>query len=230
MIYYVFKINNELGIFMKILLIEDDIELSTSIETFFKLNKHEVHIFTDGNDTFNHLENMVHEYDLYIFDLNIPNLDALELIKFIRKTQIEIPIIIMTALLEIEVLQKAFNYGCTEYINKPFDIKELDIRIKKIFTSSSQIIESNGFFYNKISKNLTYDNQAIELRKKEKLLIDILFKNIGNIVHTDTIIDYVWEREIRETYPIRQLVSTIRQKLPVNIIKTEIGIGYKIEN
>ncbi len=214
---------------MKILLIEDDIRLSTSIETFFKLKNHEIHIFNDGLEFFNHLENSEHSYDLYIFDLNISGLDGLELIKHIRKTQLEIPIIIMTALLEMEILQQAFAYGCTEYINKPFDLKELDIRINKIFHNVTQLIETNDFIYDKSTMLLRYGNQIIELRKKEKLLLNILFKNIGYVVSSETISDYVWEGEIKETYPLRQLVNTVRQKLPKNIIKTEVGIGYKID-
>lgn len=215
---------------MRILLVENDIELSTSIETFFEVRKHEISIFYDGLESFNHLENNDNLYDLYIFELNLTNIDALELIKFIRKTQIEVPIIIITASLEIEILQKAFDYGCTEYINKPFDLKELDIRINKVFHNITRTIESNDFLYDKNSMVLKYNDQLIELRKKEKLFIDILFKNIGYIVSSDSITDYVWEGEIKENYPVRQLVNTIRQKLPENIIKTEVGIGYKIEN
>lgn len=215
---------------MKILLVENDIELSTSIEKFFRLKNHEVHIFDDGLESFNHLESVEHNYDLFIFDLNIPNIDGLELIKFIRKTQLEIPIIVMTALLEMEMLQKAFDYGCTEYINKPFNIKELDIRINKIFHNATRIIESKNYSYDKSTMSLKYDKHEIELRKKEKLFMDILFKNIGYIVTSESITDYVWEGEIREAYPIRQLVNTIRAKLPENIIKTEVGLGYKIEH
>lgn len=215
---------------MRIFLVENDIELSKSIETFFQLNKHEVSVFYDGLESFNHLENIDYRYDLYIFDINIANIDALEFIKFIRKTQIEVPIIIITASLEIEILQKAFDYGCTEYINKPFNLKELDIRINKIFHNITRVIESNDFIYDKSSMDLKYNDKLIELRKKEKLFVDILFKNIGYIVSSDSITDYVWEGEIKETYPVRQLVNTIRQKLPENIIKTEVGIGYKIEN
>ena len=215
---------------MKILLVENDIELSTTIKTFFELRKHEINIFYDGLESFNHLENTNNSYDLYIFELNITNIDTLELIKFIRKTQIDVPIIVITASLEIEVLQKAFDYGCTEYINKPFNLRELDIRINKIFHNITKTIESKDFLYDKSSMDLKYNDQSIELRKKEKLFIDILFKNIGYIVSSDSITDYVWEGEIKETYPVRQLVNTIRQKLPENIIKTEVGIGYKIEN
>ena len=215
---------------MRILLIEEDISLSVTIEAFFQQRKHEINIFYDGLESFNHLECTNIIYDLYIFDLNISNIDSLELIKFIRKTQIEVPIIITTASFEMETLQKAFGYGCTEYIRKPFNIKELDIRINKIFHNVTRTIVSNDFIYDKRTMDLKYNDQIIELRKKEKLFIDILFKNIGYIVSTDSISDYVWQGEIKETYPIRQLVNTIRQKLPENIIKTEIGIGYKIEN
>lgn len=216
---------------MKILLIEDDIELSTSIKTFFQIKGHDVEYFFDGLEALNHLENNNNIYDLYLVDVNIPNINGLELLKFIRKTNIDIPIIIITASLEIQTLQTAFDYGCTEYIKKPFNLKELDIRIDKIFYTKTTVIKfDDNLFYDKDSMELKYKEESIELRKKEKLFIDILFKNMGYIVSTDNITDYVWEGEIKENYPIRQMVNTIRKKLPLDIIKTEVGIGYKIEN
>ncbi len=216
---------------MKILLIEDDIELSTSIKTFFQIKGHDVEYFYDGLDALNHLESNNNIYDLYLVDVNIPNINGLELLKFIRKTNIDIPIIIITASLEIQTLQTAFDYGCTEYIKKPFNLKELDIRIDRIFYKKTTVIKfDDNLLYDKDSMELKYNEESIELRKKEKLFIDILFKNMGYIVSTDNITDYVWEGEIKESYPIRQMVNTIRKKLPLDIIKTEVGIGYKIEN
>lgn len=216
---------------MKILLIEDDIELSTSIKTFFQIKGHDVEYFYDGLEALNHLENNNNIYDLYLVDVNIPNINGLELLKFIRKTNIDIPIIIITASLEIQTLQTAFDYGCTEYIKKPFNLKELDIRIDRIFYTKTTIIKfDDNLLYDKSCMELKYKQESIELRKKEKLFIDILFKNMGYIVSTDNITDYVWEGEIKENYPIRQMVNTIRKKLPLDIIKTEVGIGYKIES
>ena len=215
---------------MRVLLVEDDIELASSIKTFFKFKEFDVDLFYDGEDAFNHLESNKIDYDLYIIDVNIPNINGLELLKFIRKIKLDTPIIIITASLEIETLQEAFDYGCSEYIKKPFNLKELDIRIKKIFHQKTNIIKFNTqWIYDKDSMDLKYNDEPIELRKKEKLLVDILFKNIGYIVSNDNITDYVWEGEVREQYPVRQMVNTIRKKLPVDIIKTEVGVGYKIE-
>lgn len=216
---------------MKIILVEDDIELATSIERFFKIKGHNIDTFYDGFDVIDHLEETSLDYDLYLLDINVPNVDGLEILKFIRKTKIDIPVIIITASLEIETLQTAFNYGCTEYIKKPFNLLELEIRLDRIFYTRTDIVKiEDDFFYDKSSMELKYKNESIELRKKEKLFIDILFKNIGFIVSTNSITDYVWKDEIREKYPVRQIVNTIRQKLPYDIIKTEVGIGYKIEN
>ena len=216
---------------MKILLIEDDIELATSIERFFEIKGHNINTFYDGLDVINHIDETSLNYDLYLLDVNVPNVNGLEILKFIRRTQIDIPVIIITASLEIETLQKAFDYNCNEYIKKPFNLLELEIRLDRIFYAKTDIVKiEDDFFYDKSSMELKYKDESIELRKKEKLFLDILFKNIGFIVSSDSITDYVWEGEIKEKYPLRQMVNTIRQKLPYDIIKTEIGIGYKIEN
>lgn len=216
---------------MNILLVEDDVELSKSIQIFLKMQNYNVDHFSNGLDAFNHLEENSIDYDLYLIDINIPNINGLELLQFIKKTKIDIPIVIITASLEVEDLQDAFRYGCSEYMKKPFNLKELEIRMNRILFNKIDILKlDEDFIYDKRSMDLKYKKSSIEFRKKEKLIIDVLLKNIGYIVSNEKIIDYVWSGEEKESYPIRQTINTIRKKLPIDIIKTEIGVGYKIES
>jgi len=87
---------------------------------------------------------------------------------------------------------------------------------------------SDTFVYQKDKNVFLFNDEIIQLRKKEKRFLEILMKNINKTVNKDVITDYVWEYEIKESYTLRQLVNGIRKKLPIDIIKTDIGVGYSL--
>ena len=88
---------------------------------------------------------------------------------------------------------------------------------------------SDNFYYDEQNKSFSFEEKIIELRFKEQRLIEILLQNMDKVVPTDIIYDYVWEGEVREIYPLRQLLTDIRKKLPMDIITTKIKQGYIIE-
>jgi DNA-binding response OmpR family regulator len=141
------------------------------------------------------------------------------------------PIIIITASLEIENFIKAFEYGCSEYIKKPFHIKELEVRVNKLLNNNISTIQfDDDLYYNFNTKSFFYKENEIELRNKEKRLVEVLLQNINKIVPVEIIYDYVWEGEEKDSFPLRQLLADVRKKLPYDIIKTKIKQGYIIEN
>jgi len=214
---------------MRVLLVEDDIQLNTTITSYLETKPFEVTSIEDGEEAIDLIDKNI--FDLYLIDINIPSISGLELLKYIRKTNIHVPIIIITASLEINNLTQAYDNGCNEYLKKPFHLKELEVRINNLINKNLPSIKfSDNFYYCESSQSFIVDNVSIELRKKEQRFLNILIDNIGITVSTERIIDYVWENEIKDKYPMRQLVNCIRKKLPMDIIKTEIGIGYKIEN
>jgi DNA-binding response OmpR family regulator len=212
----------------KILYAEDDTQLSEIVSKFLISKGYNVEAVYDGDTAFDKIEK--NKYDLFIFDINMPNLSGIDLVKLLRQKDYSTPIIMVTASTEIDYFVEAFDNGCSEYIKKPFHIKELDIRINKLLDINSSDIEiTEGLIFNTKTFDLTYNNEYIQLRKKLKRLLAILVLNIGKTVTTDMVEEFVWEGEIKETYPIRQLLKDLRKALPVDIIKTEVGIGYKIE-
>ncbi|NQY94384.1 MAG: response regulator transcription factor [Campylobacteraceae bacterium] len=214
---------------MKVLLVEDDTQLNTTISSYLETIPFEVLSVEDGEDAIDIIDKNI--IDLYLIDINIPSISGLDLLKYIRQTNIHVPIIIITASLEINNLTDAFDNGCNEYLKKPFHLKELEVRINKLINVNLSSIQfSDNFYYCQNKKSFIVDDVIIELRKKEDRFLGILMDNIGKTVDTQRIIDYVWENEIKDKYPIRQLLNGIRKKLPVDIIKTQIGVGYKIEN
>lgn len=218
---------------MKILLIEDDIQLNTTISNFLKLRKNEILSLDDGEDAINNIDK--ENFDLYIIDINIPKINGLEIIKYIRQKDTQTPIIIITASMELHNIKSAFENGCNEYIKKPFYLEELEIRINNVLIKK---LNTNTII--KISDNIEYDTEFEELkvcgeikrlRKKEKRLLNILLENINKTVQTEYITNYVWENEIKELYPLRQLVNDLRKHFNngEKFIFTDKGIGYRFE-
>jgi len=212
---------------MRVLVIEDDELFSTEIKELLQMKKLEVHCVSDGEEAIVHIDSR--KFDFYIIDIFVPNINGLELLKFIRQVDIISPIIIMTGSTEINNLVLAFEYGCNEYLKKPFDFKELEIRMNKLIEKDLDYVRfSDTFLYLKSSKRFLYKGEVLTFRKKEKRFLELLIFNLNKTVSSEVITDYVWENDIRENYSLRQLVNGIRNKLPMNIIQTDIGLGYSI--
>ena len=214
---------------MKVLIIEDDAQLNIAISEFFKIKEFDTVSVKDGLSAINQIDNG--NFDLYIIDINIPRINGLDLLKHIRKTDLDTPIIIITASLEIENFSTAFDNGCSEYIKKPFHLKELDIRINNLLALNKPetISLRDELIYDLSTEEFLYKNKPIRLRYKEKRFCTLMIKNINSVVSNEMVYDYVWEGEIKETYPLRQLLVELRKKLPSDIIQTKIREGYIIE-
>lgn len=214
---------------MRVLIIEDDVQLSIAINEFFKIKSFETVSVKNGLQAIKYIDD--HYFDLYVIDINIPHINGLDLLHYIRKTNIVTPVIIITASLEIENLSTAFKNGCDEYIKKPFHLKELDIRINRLLSldkpTTIQVIDE--LYYNFDAEEFLYKNQPIKLRWKKKRFCALLMKNANSIVSNERIYDYVWEGEVKESYPLRQLLGELRKILPFNIIQTKVREGYMIE-
>lgn len=218
---------------MKILLIEDDSILNETITDYLNLKGNEVINVEDGMDAIKVIDKS--NFDLYIIDINIPHINGLEIVKYIRTKDIETPIIMITASMELESVKSAYQNGCDEYIKKPFYLEELNIRISKLIGKSQN---KNNLI--KISDSISYDSEYEELnvngvvkrlRKKEKRLLEFFLKNINKTLTTEKIENYVWENEIKDSYPLRQLINDLRKHFDngENFIFANRGIGYKFE-
>ena len=209
---------------LKALLVEDDIQLNTTISDYLSSTFDVVSLY-DGQKAIGSVDES--DFDLYIIDINIPNIDGLEVVKYIRQKDINFPIIMITASLELENFKTAFENGCNEYIKKPFFLEELEIRINNLLQNRQNIINiADNIQYDLEYEELKIDDKIISLRKKERRLLNILLQNINKIVKTDIICNYVWENEIKESYPLRQLINDVRKKFNINYIFAKSGVGY----
>jgi DNA-binding response OmpR family regulator len=218
---------------MKILLTEDDSILNETIADYLTLKGNEVINLEDGIDAINIIDKS--NFDLYIIDINIPHVNGLEIVKYIRNKDINTPIIMITASMELDSFTLAYKNGCDDYIKKPFYLEELNIRIAKLNGKSQN---KNSLI--KICDTVTYDLEYEELsvngvikrlRKKEKRLLNLFLNNINKTLTTEKIENYVWENEIKDSYPLRQLINDLRKHFDSgeNFIFANRGIGYKFE-
>jgi DNA-binding response OmpR family regulator len=217
---------------MKVLLIEDDVQLSLSISMYIRKKGFDITSVTDGLESINYIDN--NKFDLYIVDINLPSLNGLDIVSYIRKTDFTTPVIIITASLEINHLTTAYENGCNEYIKKPFHLKEFEIRMHNLLDidkkkNAQKVNFTDDFYYDESLKSFFYNNNQIELRPKEKRFCELLIANKNSIVSNNTIYDYVWENEQKDNYPLRQLLNAIRKRLPVDIFKTKRNEGYIVE-
>ena len=211
-----------------VLLLEDDTALNTALTEFFTLKSFQIISAHCGIEAIEEIEKQ--KFDLFVIDINVPDINGLEILRQIRRTDLDTPVVIITASLEIENFSTAFEYGCNEYIKKPFHFKELDIRIQQLLSlpKIEQIQVHKHLFYNLSLQTFIYKNKPLDLSYKEKRFCSLLMKYKNTYVGTEQIHEYVWEGKIKENYPLRQLITVLRKKLPYEMIETKIKTGYRI--
>ncbi|WP_226898698.1 response regulator transcription factor [Poseidonibacter ostreae] len=207
------------------MLIEDDYLLSRAIESY--LNKYDISSFLDGRSALNSLDNM---YDVFIIDIDIPEINGIELLTEIKYRYKDSYTIMISATTEIDTIEEAYTIGCNDYMKKPFNVKELKLKLENLNKKfSNEISLSTDLKLIKNLSKLVYkENKNIDLTLNELNLLNLLIKNRGKIVNYQTIINSIWEYE-NESNQVRQLVNRLKRKMPEDIIKNRRNQGYIIK-
>lgn len=216
---------------MKILLLEDEYSLRISIKEFLEDIGHSVDSFMDGLDAYNAIFDK--HYDLLLLDVNVPSLSGFQLLENLKCDNMKVPTIFLTSMTDISNLKKGYEKGCCDYIRKPFDLEELELRIgqayKSCYADDSNCIDL-GFDtkYDMNKGKLTLHGEEVILRKAEKDILELLIKHKNMVVSIITIQDEVWGDYV-EPATIRVQMKNLRQKIPEGIIQNRRGLGYIIE-
>jgi len=209
---------------MKILLLEDNERLNKSIVKRLELKGYKVDSFIDGDDA---LHNAFDGYDCFILDINVPSIDGINILKEIREHDKTIPILIISSSIDLDTIKNAYDYGCNDYLKKPFFIDELEVKIEKLCQLDNDLVILNDGFTYDIEKRELYKEDLVKLTKKETLLLHQLITHKNKILSYDHILNYVWEGDIATTDSIRTLVMRLRKKIPQNSLETIVDFGYK---
>lgn len=217
---------------MKILLLEDESILRNTIMEFLEDMQHQVVGFADGLSAKEML--LSNSFDLLILDINVPKLNGFELLEAVREAGIYTPVIYISALVDIEEITRGFTLGCSDYLKKPFHLRELAIRIDNVarlqsLQSVNHTLLSRDYSYHAEKKTLYFQGIPQEITKRQQQIIDLLASNIGLVVDFDMFREYVWENGIIDNASIRAEINRLKKALKEDVIKNIRGLGYKIE-
>ena len=199
---------------MKILLLEDDVALNKSIYDALIYSGYSVDTFFDGNNVIDNLSSI---YDLYIMDINVPNISGLELLNLIHNQNNQSKIIMISANTDIDIIKNAYNLGCIDYLKKPFHLEELRIKIDMLFSNTNSLLEELKL---KPDSNLS---------KKEKRFLTLLLNNKNSVTTYQMIDEFVYEDKTMSMDALRALVRRLRTKLEEDIIKNISDVGYSVK-
>lgn len=223
---------------MKILIVEDDKEIQELISYFLIKEGYEVDRASDGLEGLKLLREKKH--DLVVLDLMLPNLDGKNFAKIVKDISSEYgePVIIMlTAKTEIEDVLEGLEIGADDYMKKPFDPRELVLRVKKFLKSKNREVKVEKYKFKNIEidenrHTVTFNGEEIEFSKKEYDLLLLLVQNKDLVITRDKILDRVWNSNYYTgDRTVDVYISKLRDKIPelAECIKTVKGVGYKLE-
>lgn len=223
---------------MKILLVEDTIQLNKALSTLLRRNSYLVDSAFDGEEALEYLRQ--YQYDVVVLDIMLPKIDGLEVLQRARKAGIQTPIIMLTAKSTVEDKVTGLNLGADDYLPKPFHSEELLARIGALGrrkVQNYQKEEEIAFGDLKVDpkKNLLLCSESkADLSKKEMDILLLLIKGNGNLVSQETIAKDAWESESYSTSEnVWVYISYLRKKLEAVASKVSIKSiryqGYYLE-
>ncbi|WP_428026706.1 response regulator transcription factor [Arcobacter sp.] len=216
----------------RILLLEDDITLNETIVEYLQESNFDVLSFYDGEDAYEKIYE--EKFDLLLLDVNVPSLNGFEILKNLRIDNINTPVIFITSLNSMDSFEKGFNLGCDDYIRKPFELKELLIRIESIL--------KRGYFHNKDTKvniidniyfdassNLLFkDDEQVKLNNKETKLLKLFLQNKEQMLSHEIIYENVWDYgEESSDDSLRTYIKNLRKILGKERIISVKKLGYR---
>ncbi len=218
---------------MKILLLEDDYSYRTSIKEYLLSLGFEVKDFENGQKAFDSIMNEY--YSLLLLDVRVPGLSGYEIIKMVRENEIDVPIILVTALTDIEDLSTGYEIGCNDYIRKPFILKELKYRINQTInkfhfnTNKNKIKLPENFIFDLEKYELLQNGEVVPLTHIERKIIIYLIKKSGAFSTTTDMINRIWYNDFISDADLRMHIKRIRDKSSKTLIINARGLEYKIE-
>lgn len=217
---------------MKILYLEDDINLSQTIKEFLSDEGFDVTCVYDGEEALQEIYSS--NFDVLLLDVNVPHINGFKLLKELRAAKITTPAIFITSLNGIDDLSMGYHSGADDYIKKPFELKELLLRINALLrreykTQESIIQIAQNIEFNIHSDELKKDDKTVTLKNKESLLLKLLLKHKNECVGFDEIYQNVWNFDEEHSYmSLRTYIKELRKRLGKERIQSIKKLGYKL--
>ena len=224
------------GIYMRLLLAEDEKALSKALTAILERNHYSVDAVYDGEEALAYLQSDT--YDAVILDIMMPKKDGIEVLKELRKAQNNIPVLLLTAKAEIDDKVLGLDVGANDYLTKPFHTRELLARIRamtRVNTSQmNSLMQMGNITLNQATLELSSNYGSVRLANKEFQMMEMLMSNPHNLIPTERFMEKIWGYDSEaELNVVWVYISYLRKKLlalHANIqIKATRNAGYSLE-
>ncbi|MDF2541354.1 MAG: two component transcriptional regulator, winged helix family [Herbinix sp.] len=221
---------------MRILLAEDEKELSNALVAILKHNNYSVDAVYDGADALDY--GLSENYDVILLDIMMPKLDGLSVLEKLREKGIHTPVLMLTAKSEIEDRIRGLDKGADDYLSKPFAMGELLARVRAMTRRKSEfmpnLIEISNIKLNKETYELSSETTSVRLGNKEFQMLEMLMNNPKRLISTEQFMERIWgydaEAEINVVWVYISYLRKKLESLEANVkIKAVRGVGYALE-
>ncbi|WP_029323764.1 response regulator transcription factor [Butyrivibrio sp. AE3004] len=220
---------------MKLLLAEDEKELSNALVAILKHSSYTVDAVYDGQDALDYI--LTSDYDGIIMDIMMPHLEGTEVLKIIREKGISTPVLLLTAKSETEEKIKGLDLGADDYLTKPFEMGELLARIRAMTRRKADFAPNNLSCGNLELDRASYElktpgHEPVRIVGREFQMLEMLMETPGRVVSVDSFMDRIWADGEADVNVVWVYISNLRKKLSALEATCEIkasrGVGYSM--
>lgn len=219
---------------MRVLLVEDDLILGDGLVSGLKQHSYTVDWVKDGQLA---LQAILHEqFEVIILDLRLPNRSGIDILKTMRAKNIHTPVLILTALDDVENRVRGLDSGADDYLTKPFDLDELCARVRALqrrgggSSRSKPLIKFADISLDPAARNVYKKGELVDISRREFVLLHMLLTNLGKVLSREYLTQslYGWEEDV-DSNALEVHIHNLRKKFGNELITTVRGVGYMIE-
>ena len=222
---------------MRLLVVEDDVSNASFLEKAFRESGHNVVLAGTGTDA---LELALDEkFDVIVLDRMLPKIDGVSILRTLRAEKIQTPVILLSALAQLDHRVEGLKAGADDYLVKPFGFSELLLRVEMIAQRREQLSDKNAILtvedleLDLLSRTASRGGVHIDLLPKEYSILEYLMRNKTRVVTRTMLLEHVWEYQFDpQTNVVDVHISRLRKKIDDGheraLIQTVRGAGYKI--